>query len=84
MHKSRQPLRIWFEAVGLLYADSGISAAALGRKLGLTGPTACLMLKKIKLGLETGDRLLLGKMASLWGGVHLSPGKARTSSSEWL
>jgi hypothetical protein len=82
MHRSRQPLRVWFEAVGLLYADSGISAAALGRKLGLTKPTACLMLKKIKLGLGTGDRLLLGKMAAFLDGTHLSPDKARTSPLE--
>jgi transposase-like protein len=63
MHKSRLPLRKGFEAVALYNADPGISAAEAGRKLGLTKPTAWLALKKIRLGLQTGERQLLSKIA---------------------
>jgi transposase-like protein len=67
MHKSRLPLRKWFEAAALYNADGGISAAEFARKLKLTKPTAWLLLKKIRQGLTTGEgRILLVKIASLW------------------
>jgi hypothetical protein len=67
MHKSRLPLRKWFEAVALYNAGPGISAAEAGRELGLTKPTAWLALKKIRLGLQTGkeERLVIVKIASM-------------------
>jgi transposase-like protein len=66
MHRSRLPLRKWFEAVALYNASPDISAAQAGRKLGLTKPTAWLALKKIRLGLQTGEgQKLLLKIASM-------------------
>jgi transposase-like protein len=66
MHKSRLPLRTWFEAAALYSADRDISAAEFARKLKLTKPTAWLLLKKIKQGLTSGGRVLLGGIASAW------------------
>jgi predicted amidophosphoribosyltransferase len=70
MHKSRLPLRTWFEAAALYSAGRDISAAEFARKLGLTKPTAWLLLKKIKQGLTSGDRILLGGIASAWLRAH--------------
>jgi predicted amidophosphoribosyltransferase len=66
MHKTRLPLRKWFEAAALYSADRTISAAEFARKLELTKPTAWLLLKKIKQGLTSGERILLGKIAPMW------------------
>jgi transposase-like protein len=63
MHRSRLPLRKWFEAAALYNAEPGISAAEAGRKLELTKPTAWLLLKKIRQGLTNSEgRQLLAKM----------------------
>jgi transposase-like protein len=63
MHRSRLPLRTWFEAASLYHADPGLSAAELARKLELTKPTAWLLLKKIRQGLASSEgRTLLAKM----------------------
>jgi hypothetical protein len=65
MHKSRLPLRTWFEAVALYNADPHISAAEFARKLELTKPTAWLLQKKIRLGLKnTEGRTILAKMSA--------------------
>jgi transposase-like protein len=63
MHKTRLPLRKWFEAATLYNTSSDISAAEFARKLELTKPTAWLLLKKIRQGLTTSEgRTLLAKM----------------------
>ncbi|MDR1047420.1 MAG: transposase, partial [Treponema sp.] len=70
MHKSRLPLRTWFEAAALYSASRDISAVEFARKLELTKPTAWLLLKKIKQGLKSGERILLGNIASAWLRAH--------------
>jgi transposase-like protein len=66
MHKSRLPLRKWFEAAVLYNAEPHISAARFAGKLELTKPTAWLLLKKIRLGLKNAEgRMILAKMSGV-------------------
>lgn len=52
MHKTRKPLRLWFMAIYLTATSKrGISAAELGRKLGIGSKTAWTWLCKIRLAL---------------------------------
>jgi transposase-like protein len=51
-HKSKTPLTTWFLAIYLVANDKrGISATTLARMLGVSYPTAWLMLKKIRLAM---------------------------------
>jgi DNA-directed RNA polymerase subunit RPC12/RpoP len=66
MHKSRVPLHKWFWAVALYTDSPDISAAEMSRKLGLSKPTAWLLLKKIRQGLTyRKGQYFLGKMAAV-------------------
>ena len=60
-HKSKVPLTKWFLAIYLVSNDKrGIAATTLGRDLGVSYPTAWLMLKKIRKAME--DRNSLYKL----------------------
>jgi transposase-like protein len=66
MHRTRLPLSTWFKAAAVYSAGRDISAAEFARKLELAKPTAWRLLKKIKQGLTGGERVLLGKIASVY------------------
>lgn len=52
MHGSRKPLRMWFTAIYLFVVSKrGISAAELGRQLGVSYPTAWTWLHKLRSAL---------------------------------
>ncbi len=62
-HKTRVPLRKWFWALYRMGQDKkGISAMMLRKEIGVSYPTAWLMLQKIRHAMATGeaDRVLTG------------------------
>lgn len=64
-HKTRVPLRKWFWALYRMGQDKkGISAMMLRKEIGVSYPTAWLMLQKIRHAMTTGekDRVLHGSV----------------------
>jgi transposase-like protein len=64
MHQTHLPLQKWFWAIFLVFHDKrGVSAVRLQHELGISYPTAWLMLQKIRKGM--GDRDAGYKLAGL-------------------
>ena len=52
MHKSHTPLAKWLAAIDALSASRGLSAAALGKAVGITTKAAWLMLRKFRAAIS--------------------------------
>lgn len=62
-HKSKVPLALWLRAIlEWVLSTGGISAAELGRRLGISHITAWKMLMKVRATLEADDAFLSGAL----------------------